>query len=152
MSIQGKRAAWTAVAALVALVGVAMGGAVRADEAMAEIVPRADEPGLKLSIENIDGKVVNVPEAHIRAIAPGDHYLGIKIEFRSVSGGSLISGLGALSIISGAVSDTPPAHEGVSFTAEPGRRYVVNGMLVDGRPKLWVEEETYERNADDDRK
>ena len=152
MPILTRRAVWTAVGAMAALIVLAASGAARADEAMAEIVPRADEPGLKLSIENIDGKVVNVPEAHIRAIAPGDHYLGIKIEFRSVSGGSLMSGLGALSIISGAISDTPPAHEGVSFTAEPGRRYVVNGMLVDGRPKLWVEEETYERSADDDRK
>jgi len=137
---------WVVAAALVA------GGSARADNDTAEIVPRADEPGLKLSIENIDGKVVNVPEANIRTIAPGDHYLGIKVEFRSVSGGSLMSGFGALSIISGAISDTPPAHEGVSFTAEPGRRYVVNGALVDGRPQLWVEEETYEENPDHDRK
>lgn len=124
----------------------------RADGDTAQIVPRADEPGLKLSIENIDGQVVNVPEAHIREIAPGDHYLGVKIEFRSVSGGSLISGLGALSIISGAISDTPPAHEGVSFTAEPGVRYVVNGAFVDGRAKIWVEEETYETSRDDVRR
>lgn len=136
----------------VAAAFLAAGSAVLADGDMAEIVPRADDPGLKLSIENIDGKVVNVPEAHIRAIPPGDRYLGIKIEFRNVSGGSLMSGLGALSIISGAVSDTPPAHEGVSFTAEPGRRYVVNGALVDGRPELWVEEETYERSREHDRK
>jgi hypothetical protein len=123
-----------------------------ASEQMADIVPRADDISLKLSIENIDGQVVNVPEAHIRPISPGDHYLGIKIEFRSVSGGSLISGLGVFSAISGAVSETPPAHEGVSFTALPGRRYLVNGAMIDGKPKIWVAEEVAEDTRDDDRK
>ncbi len=137
--------AWLAVAVL-----AAGGGAARAGEEMAEIVPRADDVSLNLTIENIDGKVVNVPEAHIREIAPGDHYLGIKIEVRSVSGSSLISGLGIFSAIGGAVSDKPPSHDGVSFTARPGRRYLVNGALVDGKPKIWVEEESYESNRDDD--
>lgn len=137
--------AWLAVTA------IAAGGAVAASEQMADIVPRADDVSLKLSIENIDGQVVNVPEAHIRPIAPGDHYLGIKIEFRSVSGGSLISGLGVFSAISGAVSDTPPAHDGVSFTALPGRRYLVNGAMVDGKPKIWVHEEVVEDTREDDR-
>ncbi len=127
-------------------------GAVCADEEMAEIVARADDVSLKLSIENIDGKVVNVPEAHVRQIPPGDHYLGVKIEFRSVSGGALISGLGALSIITGAVKDTPPAHDGVSFTALPGRRYLLNGAMVDGKPKLWVDEVSFDGNPDEDRK
>ncbi len=127
-------------------------GAVCADEEMAEIVARADDVSLKLSIENIDGKVVNVPEAHVRQIPPGDHYLGVKIEFRSVSGGALISGLGALSIITGAVKDTPPAHDGVSFTALPGRRYLLNGAIVDGKPKLWVDEVSFDGNPDEDRK
>jgi len=117
---------------------------------MASIVPRADDISLKLSIENIDGKVVNVPEAHVRQIPAGDHYVGIKIEFRSVSGGSLISGLGVFSAISGAVSDTPPAHDGVSFTAEPGRRYLVNATMVNGKPKVWVDEEVEEDTRDDD--
>ncbi len=71
--------AWLAVAAIP--IAMATGGAVAlASEEMAEIVPRADDLSLRLSIENIDGKVVNVPEAHIRKIPPGDHYLGIKIE------------------------------------------------------------------------
>jgi hypothetical protein len=131
---------------------VAGGAAPLAAEQMAGIVPRADDISLKLSIENIDGKVVNVPEAHVRPIPAGDHYLGIKIEFRSVSGGSLISGLGVFSAISGAVSDTPPAHEGVSFTAEPGRRYLVNGAMVDGKPKIWIDEEVEQDTRDDDRK
>lgn len=144
MGPSSKLLFWVAAAALIA------GATAHADGDMAEIVPRADEPGLKLSIENIDGKVVNVPEAHIRAIEPGDHYLGVKVEFRSLSGGSLMSGIGALSVISGATSDKPPVHDGISFTAEPGVRYVVNGGLVDGRPKLWVEEETYESNPEDD--
>jgi hypothetical protein len=117
------------------------GTATLASAQMAEIVPRADDIGLKLSIENIDGQVVNVPEAHVRQIPPGDHYLGIKIEFRSVSGGSLISGLSVFSVISGAISDTPPGHDGVSFTALPGRRYLVNGAMSDGKPKIWVDEE-----------
>lgn len=146
MSASGKGILWAAGMIL------AVASVVRAGGDSAEIVPRADEPGLKLSIENIDGQVVNVPEAHLRPIPPGDHYLGIKIEFRSVSAGSLVSGLGALSIISGAVSETPPAHDGVSFTAEAGRRYVVNGALVDGRAKVWVEEETYESTPEEDRK
>lgn len=126
--------------------------AVASGEEMAEIVPRADDVSLKLSIENIDGKVVNVPETHIRRIPPGDHYLGVKIEFRSVSGGALISGLGALSVISGAVGDQPPAHEGVSFSAQPGRRYLLNGAMVDGKPKLWIDEESYGSDRDEDRR
>lgn len=131
--------AWLAAAV------VATGGAhVFADEQVSEIVPRADDISLKLSIENLDGKPVNIPETHIRQIPPGDHYLGIKVEFRSVSGGSLLSGLGAFAAIAGAVSDKPPAHEGVSFTALPGRRYLVNGAMVDGKPKIWVDEETFE--------
>jgi hypothetical protein len=137
--------AWLAAAAL-----AAGGGAASAGEEMAEIVPRADDVSLNLTIENIDGKVVNVPEAHIREITPGDHYLGIKIEVRSVSGGSLITGLGVFSAFSGAVSDTPAVHDGVSFTAQPGIRYLLNGAMVDGKPKVWVEEESYESNRDDD--
>ena len=132
------------------LAAAAIAGGPAAAEQMAEIVPRADDVSLNLSIENIDGKVVNVPEAHIRAIPPGDHYLGVKIEFRDVSAGSLLSGLGAFTAISGAMSDKPPAHDAVSFTAEPGKRYVLNGAMEDGKPKIWVEEETYERNRDDD--
>jgi hypothetical protein len=137
--------AWLAVALL-----AAGGGAASAGEEMAEIVPRADDVSLNLTIENIDGKVVNVPEAHIRKITPGDHYLGVKIEVRSVSGGSLISGLGVFSAFSGALSDTPSIHDGVSFTAQPGIRYLLNGAMVDGKPKIWVEEESYESNRDDD--
>ena len=121
-----------------------------AGEEMAEIVPRADDVSLNLTIENIDGKVVNVPEAHIRKITPGDHYLGVKIDVRSVSGGSLISGLGVFSAFSGALSDTPSIHDGVSFTAQPGIRYLLNGAMVDGKPKIWVEEESYESNREDD--
>jgi hypothetical protein len=117
---------------------------------MAEIVPRADDVSLNLTIENIDGKVVNVPEAHVRKITPGDHYLGVKIDVRSVSGGSLISGLGVFSAFSGALSDTPSIHDGVSFTAQPGIRYLLNGAMVDGKPKIWVEEESYESTRDDD--
>ena len=136
--------AWLAAAVLTG------SGAASAGEEMAEIVPRADDISLNLTIENIDGKVVNVPEAHIREITPGDHYLGIKIEVRSMSGGSLISGLGVFSAFSSAVSDTPAVHDGVSFTAKPGIRYLVNGAMVDGKPKIWVEEESYERNREDD--
>jgi hypothetical protein len=121
-----------------------------AAEKMAEIVPRADDVSMNLTIENIDGKVVNVPEAHVREIPPGDHYLGVKIELRSVSGGSLLSGLGVFSAISGAVDDRPPVHDGVSFTAEPGKRYLLTGAMVDGKPKVWVEEETYASNREDD--
>ncbi len=137
--------AWLAVALL-----AAGGGAASAGEEMAEIVPRADDVSLNLTIENIDGTVVNVPEAHIRKITPGDHYLGVKIEVRSVSGGSLISGLGVFSAFSGAISDTPSIHDGVLFTAQPGIRYLLNGAMVDGKPKIWVEEESYESNRDDD--
>jgi len=133
--------------ACLAVAMVASGSSrVLASEEMAEIVPRADDVSLKLSIENIDGQVVNVPEAVIREIAPGDRYLGIKIEFRAVSGGSLLTGLGILSAIGGAVSETPPAHDAVSFTALPGRRYLINGAMVDGKPKVWVDEEVYENN------
>ena len=139
--------AWLAGALIAAGCGRAL-----AEEKMAEIVPRADDVSLKLSVENIDGKVVNVPEAHIRQIPPGDHYLGIKIEFRSVSGGSLLSGLGAFSAISGAVNEKPAAHDAVSFTAEPGRRYLINGAMVDGKPKVWVDEEVYESNPVGDRR
>lgn len=127
------------------------GGAPAAEE-MAEIVPRADDIAMKLTIENIDGRVVNVPETEVRAIPPGDHYLGVKIELRDVSVGSLVSGLGVFSAISGAVDDEPPAHDGVSFTAEPGKRYLLNGAMVDGKPKVWVEEEIYERELDQDRR
>ena len=137
--------AWLAVAILAT-------GGVSAGEEMAEVVPRADDISLKLTIENIDGKVVNIPEAHIRRISPGDHYLGIKIEFGNVSGGSLISGLGAFSAFSGAVNEKTPEHDGVSFTALPGRRYLVNGAMVNGKPKIWIEEESFESNPDDDRK
>jgi len=146
--VRAKRViSWLAAA----LVAGAASGALAGDET-ADVVPRADDVSLKLSIENIDGKLVNVPEAHVRKVSPGDHYLGIKIEFRSVSGGALISGLGVFSAISGAVSDTPAAHDGVSFTAEPGRRYLVNGAMVDGKPKIWVVEEVEEDSRDDDRK
>ena len=117
---------------------------------MAEIVPRADDISLKLSVENIDGVVVNVPEAHIRQIPPGDHYLGVKIEFRSVSGGSFLTGLGAFSAISGAISEKPAVHDGVSFTALPGRRYLINGAMEDGKAKIWIAEEVYETRGDDD--
>jgi len=127
-------------------------GSAWAGEEMAEVVPRADDISMNLTIENIDGKIVNVPEAHIRQISPGDHYLGIKIELGSASGGALITGLGIFSAISGAVNEKPPMHEGVSFTALPGRRYLVNGAMVDGKPKIWVEEESFESNPDDDRK
>jgi hypothetical protein len=137
--------AWLALAALAA-------GSAWAGEEMAEVVPRADDISMNLTIENIDGKIVNVPEAHIRQISPGDHYLGIKIELGSASGGALITGLGIFSAISGAVNEKPPMHEGVSFTALPGRRYLVNGAMVDGKPKIWVEEESFESNPDDDRK
>jgi hypothetical protein len=137
--------AWLALAALAA-------GSAWAGEEMAEVVPRADDISMNLTIENIDGKIVNVPEAHIRQISPGDHYLGIKIELGSASGGALITGLGTFSAISGAVNEKPPMHEGVSFTALPGRRYLVNGAMVDGKPKIWVEEESFESNPDDDRK
>jgi hypothetical protein len=138
---------WLAAAAM----AIAMAsGAVEASDEMADIVPRADDVSLKLTIENIDGKVVNVPEASFRRIAPGDHYLGIKIEFRSVSGGSLISGLGVISAISGAISDKPPAHDGVSFTAQPGRRYLVNGAMVDGKAQIWVDEVVEEDTRQDD--
>jgi hypothetical protein len=139
--------AWCAVALI-----VAAGGNVAAEEPMAEIVPRADDVSLKLSIENIDGKVVNVPETHIRQIPPGDHYLGIKIEFRSVSAGSLLTGLAAFSSIAGAINEKPPAHEGLSFTALPGHRYLVNGAMVDGKPEVWIDVEYSGRNPDDDRK
>ena len=135
---------------MLALLAAALAVAPAAAEEMAEIVPRADDVSLKLSIENIDGKVVNVPETEIRAIAPGDHYLGVKIEFRNVSGGALISGLGALTAFTGAMSDKPPQHDGVSFTAEPGKRYILNGAMEDGKPKVWVEEETYETSREDD--
>ena len=131
---------------------VTAGGNVPADEPMAEIVPRADDVSLKLSIENIDGKVVNVPETHIRQIPPGDHYLGIKIEFRSVSAGSLVTGLAAFSGIAGAINEKPPAHEGLSFTALPGYRYLVNGAMVDGKPQVWIDVEYSGRNPDEDRK
>lgn len=117
---------------------------------MAEVVPRADDISLKLSVENIDGKVVNVPEAHIRQIPPGDHYLGVKIEFRSISGGSFLTGLGVFSAVSGAVDDKPAAHDGVSFTALPGRRYLINGAMEDGKPKIWIAEEVYEAKRGDD--
>lgn len=137
--------AWLAAALIAWAVGHAL-----ADEPMAEIVPRADDVSLKLSIENIDGKTVNVPESHIRQIPPGDHYLGIKIEFRSVSAGSLLSGLGAFSAIAGAVSDEDPVHEGLSFTALPGHRYLVNGAVVDGKPKVWIDVEYAGSNSDDD--
>lgn len=123
-----------------------------AAEEMAEIVPRADDIAMKLTIENIDGQVVNVPETTIRAIPPGDHYLGVKIELRAVSAGSLFSGLAVFSAIAGAVDDKPPVHEGVSFTAEPGKRYLLNGAMVDGKPKIWVEEETYESGPDQSRR
>jgi len=139
------------VGAWLAAVALATGGA-WASEEMAEIVPRADDISLNLTIENIDGQVVNVPETHIRQIPPGDHYLGIKIEFGNVSGGSLISGLGAFSAISGAIDEKPAEHESVTFTALPGRRYLVNGAMVDGKPKIWVDEESFESNPDDDRK
>jgi hypothetical protein len=142
--------AWLAAAAMVAI--ITGGAAALASEDPAEVVPRADDVSLKLSIENIDGKVVNVPEATIRKIPPGDRYLGIKIEFRDVSGGALFSGLGVFSAIAGAASDKPPGHDGVSFTALPGRRYLVNGAMVDGKPKVWIEEELFEANQDDDRK
>ena len=131
------------------LAWLAVAGTVAAEQ-MAEIVPRADDVSMNLTIENIDGKVVNVPETHIRQISPGDHYLGVKIELRDVSAGSILSGLGAFSVISGAVSDKPPVHDGVSFTAEPGKRYLLNGAMVDGKPKIWVEEETYGSNREDD--
>ncbi len=61
-----------------------------------------------------------------------------------MSAGSLLSELGALSAIAGALSDKPPSHDGVSFTALPGRRYLVNGAMVDGKPKVWVDEEVFE--------
>jgi hypothetical protein len=139
--------AWLAAAVI-----AGAGGQLPADEQMAEIVPRAGDLSLKLSIENIDGKVVNVPEAHIRQIPPGDHYLGVKIEFRDISAGSLLSGLGAFSAIAGAVTDKPPAHDGVSFTALPGYRYLLDGAMEDGKPKIWVEVEYAGSNPDDDRK
>jgi len=133
--------AWLAVAMF-----AAGSPGVLAGEEMAEIVPRADDVSLKLSIENIDGKVVNVPEAAIREITPGDRYLGIKIEFRSISGGSLLTGFGIFSAIDGVANEKPPAHDAISFTALPGRRYLVNGAMVDGKPKVWVDEEVYGNN------
>ena len=137
---------WLAAALIATSSGHVLG------EEMAEIVPRADDMSLKLSIENIDGKVVNVPETHIRQIPPGDHYLGIKIEFRDISAGSLLSGLGAFSAIAGAVSDKPPVHDGLSFTALPGHRYLVNGAMEDGKPKVWIDVEYSESNPDEDRR
>lgn len=143
----GDLIAWLAVAV------IATGsGPVSASEEMADVVPRADDTSLKLSIENIDGKVVNVPEAHVRPITPGEHYLGIKIEFRSISGTSLFSGVGVFTAISGAVSEKQPVHDGVSFTALPGRRYLVNGAMENGKPKVWVAEEVAEDTRDDDRR
>jgi hypothetical protein len=142
----------SSLAWLVAALIVVAGGDAAADELMAEIVPRADDVSLKLSIENIDGKVVNVPETHIRRIPPGDHYLGIKIEFRNVSAGSLLTGLAAFSAIAGAIDEKPPAHEALSFTALPGHRYLVNGAVVDGKPTVWIDVEYSGLNPDDDRK
>ena len=139
--------------AWLAAVLIAIGcGRILADEQMAEIVPKADDLSLKLSIENIDGKVVNVPETHIRQIPPGEHYLGIKIEFREMSAGSFLSGLGAFTAIAGAVTDKPPVHEGLSFTALPGHRYLVNGAMEDGKPKVWIDVEYSKSNPDDDRR
>ena len=140
------------IAGLAMVAMVAGGAAALASEDAAEVVPRADDISLRLSIENIDGKVVNVPEASIRKIPPGDRYLGIKIEFRDVSGGALLSGLGAFSAIAGAFSEKPASHAAVSFTALPGRRYLVNGAMVDGKPKVWIDEESFEADQDDDRK
>jgi hypothetical protein len=137
-------------AALLAVAAGPVGLADQQSDQMAEIVPRADDISMNLTIENIDGKVVNVPETQIRAIPPGDHYLGVKIELRAVSGGSLLSGLGVFSAVSGAVDDKPPVHDGISFTAEPGKRYLLTGAMVDGKPKIWVEEETYASDRDDD--
>lgn len=139
--------AWLAAALL-----VAAGPKAAAGEAMAEIVPRADDVSLKLSIENIDGTPVNVPETHIRQIPAGDRYIGVKIEFRNVSAGSLLTGLAAFSLIAGAVDEKPPVHEGLSFTALPGHRYLLTGAMVDGKPKVWVEVEYAPDDPENDRK
>jgi len=60
--------------------------------------------------------------------------------------------VGVFTAISGAVSEKPPGHDGVSFTALPGRRYLVNGAMENGKPKVWVEEEVAEDTRDDDRR
>ncbi|MDX1433921.1 MAG: hypothetical protein R3286_15870 [Gammaproteobacteria bacterium] len=103
----------------------------------AEIVPRADNLGMNLTIDRIDERIVNVPEAHILEIEPGPRRVGVKIEYNPVSGSALIFGIGAFGAVAGALG-AREGHMEVEFTAEPGRRYHLNGDVEDGAFKIWV--------------
>lgn len=106
----------------------------------AEIVPRADDIGLDLTIDRIDDRIVNVPEAAMIELEPGPRRLGVKAQYKPTSPGALVFGLGVISAI---VRETGASvsHQEVYFTAEPGRRYHLNGDMEDGKLELWVVDE-----------
>ena len=112
-------------------------------EEMAQIIARADDLSLELSIENLDGKVVNVPEAVLRDVPPGPHYVGVKIDYKPLSPTVLLFGITTI----GAVANKANAkviHTSVSFEAKPGRRYHITGAMEDGKPTIWVQDDETE--------
>ena len=103
----------------------------------AEIVPRADNIGMNLTIDRLDGRIVNVPEATMLEIPPGPRRLGVKVEYKPTSAGALVWGLGVIATLA-REAGAEAAHLEVEFTAEPGRRYHLNGDMEDGEPRIWV--------------
>lgn len=141
------QAGWLAATLLAASIGGCAGGqpsppadepVAQQSEPMAQIVARADDLSLELTIENIDGKTVNVPEAVIRDITAGDHYMGVKVLYKPISPTGLMFGIDVIGAISHVAAQSE-SHTAVSFTAKPGVRYQITGAMDDGRPLIWVE-------------
>lgn len=103
----------------------------------AEIVPRADNIGMNLRIDRVDGRIVNVPEATLFEIEPGPHLLRVQVEYKPTSAGALIWGLSELAVLVREVGAEEATLE-VQFTADPGKRYHLNGDVEDGKPTIWI--------------
>lgn len=103
----------------------------------AEIVPRADDIGMNLRIDRIDDRIVNVPEATLLEIEPGPHRVRVQVEYKPTTAGALVWGLSELAVLVRETGATEATLE-VEFTAEPGKRYLVNGDMEDDKPTIWV--------------
>jgi len=107
----------------------------------AKIVPRADVLGMSLSIDMLDGTPVNVPEASVRKIPPGRHEIGVKVEYEPMSPGAIMFGMSTISAIANAARKPVKQHVTITFDAEPGGRYLVNGAREDDGIEIWIEDD-----------
>lgn len=135
-------AGWLAAAACMAGCQAAPKRAASAPgDGPAKIVPRADDLGLTLSIDMLDGTPVNIPEATRRELPPGRHEIGVKLVYKPLSPGAVMFGLGTISAIASAAQKPVKQRVVITFDAEPGGRYLVNGAREDGAIRIWIEDE-----------